>query len=366
MTKSLVAIAFLICNVCYGQVVIKGKILDEKTKSPVPYASIGITNGTVGTATDERGDFLIKVNPEHQNEKLILSSLGFGNKMVSIDSLVRKANPDMILYMVPYPLVLEDVIVKDSKIKPEELLKEAIAAIPKNYIQTPFNLEFYSKMEVKDSSKTYYNIESVLRAYRKGYVAEAVSWSRILQKRETGVSPLSSLHPKYNDKSLKGEYFPFWPAPAINIDQVGSFGIFDPKRFNKMHFTYAGIAVFDRDTVMAIEYSPKKKDVKGTPGSLDGRVNGIIYIAVNNLAIIRHTLKVGYQRHDIIYKKNGSYYYPYLIQLEYGYHHYKIPHSLVLRDIKTTDVEVIENKPKNWHPEDMPYNKAYWDTTYPK
>jgi len=355
-------IAFLlISNTSFSQYVLQGKILEEKTKSPVRYASISITNSTVGMATDEQGNFQIKINPESQHEKLIISSLGFRNKFVSIDSLVQKGNSATVIYLKPFPIVLEDVIVKDSKISPAELLKNAIAAIPKNYSQTPFNMEFYSKIEVKDSAKVHYTVETIVSTYRKGYVPGAANWSKIIQKRESGSNPLPTYHMKGSTK----DYFGYFPGFDISlIDQLGSEGkygktengytVFNPKKSSKMKFAFGESSVFNGDTVIAVNYSDKKK------------YGGTIYIAVNTLAIVRHTLNFG-NGYDIIYKKNADGYYPYLIQSEYSRsQNLKIHNTVYLRDVNKKNVEIIEQNTGPKWPEDVPYNKIYWDANYPK
>src|SRR5690606_20749615 len=196
---------------------------------------------------------------------------------------------------------LGEVIVKGKRLDPEELLKEAIAAIPENYSQKPFNLEFYSRMEVKDSLVTAYQLETILLTYRKGYVQEAVNWSRILQKREQGTSPLK---PAYS-KRQKRSYFSYFPGFDISvIDQIGvgpggRYTVFNPRKFDNMEFAYAGISVFDKDTVSIITYSSRKKDLERMSEENGGRYSGVIYIAVNNLAIVRHTLRIRSSELDI-------------------------------------------------------------------
>ena len=61
---------FLVSSICYGQVIfadktirLSGKILEEKSKQSLEYATVSIQkvgdNKIIGTTTDENGDFKI-------------------------------------------------------------------------------------------------------------------------------------------------------------------------------------------------------------------------------------------------------------------------------------------------------------------
>jgi hypothetical protein len=315
----------------------------------------------------------MKIEAGLESEKIIISSLGYQSRYLSIDSLVTYFEGSIAIHLQPVTLTLEEVIISASRPQADELLREAMEVIPQNYSQDPFNLELYSRMTLNDSLVSVYGIETILLTYRKGYVSDGANWSRILQKREWGTSPLQ---PAY-DKTLGKEYFPYTPGFDISlIDQIGvgagsRYTVFNPKKFNRMNFGYVGISVFGKDTVAVIEYALRKKDVKDPSERLEGRYNGIIYVAINNLAIVRHTLAMGRgSKFDIIYRKTGSGYFPYSIRSERPVYaegkRYSLVQTVSLRNIRRTGVEVIENRRENWHPEDVPFNKEYWDENYPE
>src|SRR6478736_6987317 len=106
MTKYFTLTLLLISTASFSQLIIQGKIVEEKTKSPVRYASISITNSAVGMATNEQGNFQIKIDSELKKEKLKISSLGFGNRLISIDSLTQYANRNITILMKPIPITL--------------------------------------------------------------------------------------------------------------------------------------------------------------------------------------------------------------------------------------------------------------------
>jgi hypothetical protein len=72
--KLIVYLQFL--AVCASaQAVIKGKVLDEKTGQPLPYASVYINYTTIGTNSDDKGTFMLNVTPGVHD--LVVSFVGF-------------------------------------------------------------------------------------------------------------------------------------------------------------------------------------------------------------------------------------------------------------------------------------------------
>lgn len=355
----------------HAQVVLQGRIVDLESSAPISFANISISHTSMGTASDENGEFQLKLAPSASGERIVVSSIGYHNAFIAIDSILRISNRQITINLRPFTHYLREVVVSEKRLLPDQLLKEAIAAIPENYSQEPFNLEFYSRILVKDTSAIVYDLETIILMYRKGYVGKAANWSRILQKRERGNSPLP---PDY-DKKTKKEYFPFIPgfdiflADRIGAGNDGGYTVFNPKMFDKMNFRYAGVSVFDQDTVARIEYSRRKKDLEKEPGE-DGKYAGVIYIAINTLAVVRHTFGFGNIKLDVIYKRSGASYFPYSIRTERlvyaGNKAYEVAHTASLRNIVREEVQAIEQSRENWHAEDVPFREQYWQSNYPK
>lgn len=370
MTKYFIVILQLVSCSSFSQSIIRGRVLDKDTKAPVSYANISVTNSSAGTATDEGGNFFIRIDAAYAKENLRISSIGFGSGLISIDSLSSKSVEDVTVFLKPQQFILEDVIVSAKKLSAEQMLQDAVAAIPKNYSQEPFNLEFYSKIDVNDSTKTHYTSENILLTYRKGYVGGASNWSKILQQRSRGTSPLAP----FKDKKTKKEYFPYGHAFDLSLsDQLGmgsnGYTVFNPKKAKGMKFTFAESTIFDQDTVVAINYSEGHRDY-----------NGVIYISVNNLAIIKHSVNIGSTTREIVYKKYNNLYYPYSIRSEYPSvyseypsvrgeqpvvrsKHYSIHQAVSLQRIISKDVQTVESN-QMWS-EEVPYDKTYWDKHFP-
>lgn len=84
---------------------IKGIVVDEN-KKPIPYVSIWVENETIGTTSEENGQFEIHISDNSKN--LIFSSLGFEKKTI-------KASDAKEVVLIPTAYNLKEVIVSNRK-----------------------------------------------------------------------------------------------------------------------------------------------------------------------------------------------------------------------------------------------------------
>ena len=73
----------------FSQTLIKGKVTDAVTGKELPSVSIFINNSSIGTISDERGNFTLKVKTGQRLE-IIASSIGY-------ESVVENISPENIL-----------------------------------------------------------------------------------------------------------------------------------------------------------------------------------------------------------------------------------------------------------------------------
>ncbi|MGB1038557.1 MAG: YfbK domain-containing protein [Bacteroidia bacterium] len=90
---------------CFGQVNIRGRLLDSIQKSPVPYATIMVANGAkkvTGTYSDEQGFFDLKVDASMVTDTIVLTvkSLDYSDFVKMIPVKMIKSSIDSI-YLTP-------------------------------------------------------------------------------------------------------------------------------------------------------------------------------------------------------------------------------------------------------------------------
>lgn len=81
-----------------------GIVKDSVTNDPVPYVNIWLHGESIGTTTNENGEFSFKSNLN--GRKVILSSIGYKTKEVVISSKQE------IIFLKPEIIQLKEVVIK--------------------------------------------------------------------------------------------------------------------------------------------------------------------------------------------------------------------------------------------------------------
>lgn len=97
--------------------VISGKVLEEKSNEPVPYATVYIVEQELWNISDENGVFLI---PNIQSGKItfVISCLGFVKQNLVFDD-ISEVPQNLVLYLKKDNLKLNEVVVTAEKMKNE-------------------------------------------------------------------------------------------------------------------------------------------------------------------------------------------------------------------------------------------------------
>jgi hypothetical protein len=111
----------------------KGTILDSKTRNELIFASITVSGTSISTISNSEGKFSIKIPNEKQHLSLIVSFLGYKNKVVPIGDLKPEKN---MLYLEPSDTILEEVVVKMTDAK--QIFLGVLKNRSQNFIEKPF------------------------------------------------------------------------------------------------------------------------------------------------------------------------------------------------------------------------------------
>lgn len=340
--------------------ILRGVIREADTKVSIPFASIAISNTTRGTAANENGEFMLKIFSDERQHDLKVSSIGFLTRRYKIsnfstDTIVIELESDVRL--------LSEITVAENAIKPVDIINSAIDSISTNYRFDPFNLEFYSTLIARNTlTNTQFKLETLVLGYCKGYGSEAEKKFKILKKRTEGDNPL-----KAND-------YPFWPTLEIHRADVISdplkTGILNKKNLDKFEFTYGGVSIYEADTVYKIDYHAPNPTKKITGYGIVPKIyKGTIYITTTSNAIVKHDIETDQFQHAVIYRKLGEHYFPYLItgqRITKGNIFAEVKNSIILTNIRLTEVENIENTNEFTNAADLPEDNEFWEMNYPK
>jgi len=334
---------------------IKGKILNAKEHESVPFASISLEGTTIGTASNIDGEYFLKIDSIDLKKSIKISCIGFKSKYIPVKSLIKIET----IYLMPEVQFLKEVLIQGKAPNAREILQQAIDNISENYLQTPFNMEFYSVHTTLDTTANKsFELESVFSSYYEGYSKTAKKNYRILQKRESGDYFMK-------EKTYGVGQWPVWEVAFNDIFSTETqYQIVTLESLNKIEPKLTGTQLYDSDTVFVIQYNYQ--------------VAGTIYISSKDYAILKHIAKSsgkGYKnRTEIIYKKQDGKYFPYAANGDYLHQHkvngvkkmLKISNRIRLNKIETKGVISFDYNPELLHPKNVNYDKAYWDNNYPK
>jgi hypothetical protein len=143
---------------------ITGKIVDDETSEPLPFATIALKNKGKGTVTNINGDFGLQIGSDFYSDTLSVSYLGYqGREIPVIDAFGNNLTISMKREYISIP----EIIIKNHN--PQDVIFRAFRAIPHNYGDTPAAMTgFYREGVMKKSELQTYS-EAILQIYKSAY-----------------------------------------------------------------------------------------------------------------------------------------------------------------------------------------------------
>lgn len=146
--------------------VIKGRVVDKETLSPLVFASVTVKETNIATVTNIDGEFLIKVPLSETSKSLEISFLGYKNKLLPISEMKNNGYKNIIT-METAPIPIKEIIIKPMM--PEEIMDKVIGSIQKNYPNVP-NLMTAFYRETIRKNRTYVSIgEALVEIFKAPY-----------------------------------------------------------------------------------------------------------------------------------------------------------------------------------------------------
>jgi hypothetical protein len=143
---------------------ITGKIIDEATSEPLPFATIALKNTGKGTVTNNNGDFGLKITSDYIDDTLSVSYLGFIGREIP----VKKAfGNNFTISMKREYIAIPEIIIKSQN--PQDIISRALKAISHNYGNTPALMTGFYREGVQNKSELQTYTEAVLEIYKSAY-----------------------------------------------------------------------------------------------------------------------------------------------------------------------------------------------------
>jgi hypothetical protein len=249
------------------KVAIRGRVLDSKTKQPIPYATIGIPILGIGTITNQDGAFSLWLFEGFINYNLMVAHIGYQPKELSINLFYQQ--PIDIFLKTEY-ISLQEVFIRN--IEPQSLVREALSRIPTNFHTEPVILTAFYREGVLMNNKYQNYSEAVFNIYKSSYSKQYDSDQvKLLKSRKFhNIEQSDTLNIK-----LKGGL-----NSTLTLDIVKNFpDFFDEESQALFNYTRKDIVTIGNRTAYEIAFE-QKQTIK------EPLLLGVIYIDMENFAIL--------------------------------------------------------------------------------
>ncbi len=142
-----------------------GTVSDALTVTPLAYASVTIKGKTLGTITNEDGQFELIVPVLGKTDSVAISYLGYKTSMVS------SSESPLHILLTPEPIALNAVEVTNKDLTAREIVLKALERIEDNYPVTPYMLKGFYRAMVTSHDTIAYVLEAAMNIHDNGYKA---------------------------------------------------------------------------------------------------------------------------------------------------------------------------------------------------
>ncbi|WP_066631824.1 carboxypeptidase-like regulatory domain-containing protein [Labilibacter marinus] len=269
---------------------VTGTVINAETGAAVEFANIGVEGTYLGTASDLNGNFEIILSQAIIDKFVSVSAVGYKAKRFSVKDW--EGQEGLIIQLAPTNYGISEVNVAAKSKVGYGIIKTASNLISENYTSKPFTLSAYFL-----NSKSGVKKEALVKiSDNKGYGERSFTESfqnrnfKIVQNNVTKEALLLK-----DGLTLTEE--------LINADIVRSPGnILSIETINEFDVNEEDDEVIDGEKVWVISYKCKNPSIQNTGDAECIAYSGTIFIAQDNNAIIKNTIKVvrqGKFRHGV-------------------------------------------------------------------
>ena len=152
--------------------IIAGTLLDKETGIPIPSATVGIRGTSVGSITNQNGEFKLSLPDSLEQAPIAFSHIGYISQDIELSVLLGRHN---VLSLEPKIVPLQEVVIRRSE--PKKLLREMIERRERNYSHAPIYLTTFYREGVQLKNKFQNLSEAVFKVYKtfsSSFVSEQV------------------------------------------------------------------------------------------------------------------------------------------------------------------------------------------------
>ncbi len=276
-----------------GVIIVRGRVLDEDSREPLPYATVGIKGESIGIISNSDGFFSLRVPAGNDDKHIAVSHIGYKTQALPV-SIFSYDRVD-ILMETEYISIPEVMI---RYFDPLGTLVSAISRIDDNYSSDPvYMLNFYREGVMRGNRFINYS-EAFFQVYKSSHVRKfEPDQVRLFQSRTISNTDRTDTLILKIRAGIRS---------SLELDFIKNVPDFlNPEFLHEYEYTRADIVSYDGNMAYAVAFEQKDHIT-------DPLFKGVLYIDMESLAFLgadfevnpKHISKAHYR---FITRKNRDY-----------------------------------------------------------
>jgi len=249
-------------------IILKGKIVDFDTNTPIPYANLILKNEEIYRVADENGNFELTVTYNIlENASVNISSMGYKTRIIQLKDLTSK-----IKLTTKYEELNEVTII--GHLSPKLVLEKSIKSIKNNHPTKLFNFNRYGNVIINKNDETLLNLELITKDYDQGYLSPFIITQRVEQI-------------KWNKNINKDRYKYSSQFFAYRQNAIRYSNILHKRKYKKFNINFIKSNNPEDENFYIIEFKTDRNKWNYTNRGYPTKYSGKVFINKENFAIIK-------------------------------------------------------------------------------
>ncbi|SHJ70671.1 Erythromycin esterase homolog [Hymenobacter daecheongensis DSM 21074] len=266
-----------------GNLTVRGRVTDRKTRAAVPFASVALPALGLGVMADANGSFTLAVPRTALGAVLQVSSMGYGAATAAVGP------QPLAVALEPQAYALGDVRVSGESLNPRKIMKKVLAAAPANYEQNDYLAQVYTRRQLSNFDTLRHAVEYVSQIFEPaGYRHWGGGFMMLGPIQKHRVQELNVLvqSPRpLGPFDLGGGGQGFFTASA---DPVRISPLFKSRTLGKFVLRLDSVLQQGDETTYIIGFTAKRANHRTTGTYLQAGYSGRVYIRQQDHAVLRY------------------------------------------------------------------------------
>ncbi len=228
-----------------------GVVVDEESNKKLVFASLAVGNSNISTITNAEGEFLLKVPSEMKEGTVIVSFLGYQQKIIPLNTLKKRNNR---ITLLPSTIRLSEINVtlpKDAK----SMVKKALAKRRENNLNQQALMTAFYRETIKKRRKNVSLAEAIVTLYKEPYTSGKRDKIKLYKARK------NTDYTKLDTLALKLQGGPFNPL-YVDLMKYPDY-IFSNDAIDMYRFSFGPSTTINDQPVYVVNF--KQRDEIGEP-----------------------------------------------------------------------------------------------------